>query len=63
MLAVRDDLRGKLVEIKRRFHDAAAHGIRLRLPQPGAVGHGAEQVIHMVHAPVDRRLHLLKRGV
>ena len=45
VLAVGDDFGGQIVEVERRLHDAAAHGIGLRLPQPGAVGHGAEEMI------------------
>ena len=63
VLAVGDDLGGQLVEVERRFQHAAAHRIGLRLPQAGAVGHGAEEVIDVAHAPADGRLHLLEGGI
>ena len=63
VLAVGDDFGGQFVEIERGFHQAAAHGVGLRLPQPGAVGHGTKQVIDAAHAPADGRLDLLERGV
>ena len=51
VLAVGDHFRRQFVEEERRLHDAAAHREGLRLPQPGPVGHRAEQVIDVPHAP------------
>ena len=62
-LAVGDDFGGQLVEVQRGLHHTAAHRVGLRLPQPGPVRHGAEEVVDVPHAPADGRLHLLERGV
>ena len=63
MFAVGDDFRGQVVEEERRFHHAAAHRVGLLFAQPGAVGHGAEQMIDVRDAPATGRLHLRERGV
>src|SRR5262249_42590104 len=63
VLAVGDDLGGQLVEVQGRLQEPAAHGVGLALPEPGPVGHGAEEVIDVADAPAYGLLDLREGGV
>src|SRR5262249_8260761 len=53
----------QLVEKEGRFHNAAAHRIRLLMPQTRAIGHGTKEMVDMTYAPYYGLLHLLKCGM